>query len=354
MKTIVDHDWSDNARAEVQAFLDATPAACYLQQPDWPDLLPPSRRFRHMFLRVYQGGELCGTAVARLSPIMAGYRLAFLRRGPVVQSPNDLASVTRAVANALRQHRVASLVLNPRWGGAERARAIEALEGADARMLPQNEQSLHSATLLVDLEGGPDAILARMKQRGRRQIRQAEKMGLEVHEISSEEEAEALTPLVDGFYTARGLGRENLPAMAQQFQMTRRRGAILAGTLDGRPICAHTMIPDGDRAFWLMMAARDEPEKLPKNYLLIWHALRIAAAQGFRVYDMGGAPSMYLHDQNAAAGMAARNQFKTAFAPRQEELTPMMVLPVIPVAHALLFNARRGLRTLKRRAGDKA
>ncbi|MFZ1468331.1 MAG: hypothetical protein WAT09_05055, partial [Paracoccaceae bacterium] len=89
--------------AEVQEFLAASPVGTYLQRPDWPDLCPPPRRHSHLCLRAYRDGRLVGWALARLSPLAFGYRLAFLRRGPVTRDVSDLDQVLPAFGRALRK-----------------------------------------------------------------------------------------------------------------------------------------------------------------------------------------------------------------------------------------------------------
>ncbi|MEZ5798366.1 MAG: GNAT family N-acetyltransferase [Paracoccaceae bacterium] len=132
--------------------------------------------------------------------------------------------------------------------------------------------------------------------------------------------------------------------------MTRTRGSLLLGWLDGKVICGHSTIADGDRAFWLSLASTDEPQDLPRNYALVWAAMQQAQAQGLRWYDMAGGHSRHEAVQgqdsgHATAGTeAGRMQFKSAFAPETSELVPMMVLPLLRPVHAVLFALRQRYR----------
>lgn len=337
------------AQAEVTAFLAASPAASYLQHPDWPAALPPSRRHRHLILRAYGDDGLAGVAVARLGPLAAGQSLAFMRRGPVTRCVPDLARVVPAMAAALRAQGVCSLVLNPRWQDAEAGAAAALLAGLGARPLPPPAQSLHRATLLVDLSGSPEALSARLKPRARRQIRRAAAMGLAVRPAASLDEVRGFEPVFADFHRRRGLGTAAMPTLARQWALTRDRGALLLGWRDGQVVCGHSMIADGPRASWLSMASAGGLRDLPHDYALIWQALLIAQAQGFRSYDMAGAPS--LHEAAAAPpdkGRMNRQQFKTAFDPAHVELVPMMVLPLRRPAHDILFPLRQGYRRWQR------
>ena len=332
--------------AEALAFNSTAASGSYLQRPDWPQLCPPPARHRYLVLRACHGQQLVGLGLARLTRLGPRSWLATLRRGPVTRTIADLAAVVPAMAQALRGLGVCSLVINPRWCDAQAAEAIAVLKQIGAQVLPASDQSLHRATLVVDLPGGTNAAAtldASLKQRCRRQLRKAEAMGLTTRPVQSLDEAMLYEPILADFHARRGLSRENLPSVAAQWHMTQERGAFLLGWLQGRPICGHTVIADGDRAFWLTMASLEGHPDLPKNYQLIHHALQICQRQGFASYDMAGTPSREAADKPDQAA-ENRDQFKTAFDPRYTELVPAMVLPLKPAEHAILFSLRQKWR----------
>lgn len=349
----VDDRLSPDEMAEVMEFVAAAPSGSYLQRPDWPLLCPPPQRHSYRVLRAFSEGRLVGTALVRLSPLGPGVRLAFAKRGPVTRRLADLQQVVPAMARALRRMGACTLVMNPRWQDEEATAATALLQDLGATVLPPEGQSIHRATLLVDLAGSEDDLQARLKARCRRQIGKCEKMGLQVKLAETLEEAMLLAPVLEGFHRRRRLSLESTPSVERQWQMTRDRGGIFLGYFEGRVICGHSVIADGDRAFWLSLASTDEPQDMPRNYALVWAALRHAQAQGFRWYDMAGAPTLIGTDglgaEEGDGGQAGRNQFKTAFSPVHAELVPMMVLPLSQPTHALFFGLRQRLRGLRAR-----
>ncbi|MFZ1468779.1 MAG: GNAT family N-acetyltransferase [Paracoccaceae bacterium] len=280
------------------------------------------------------------------------YRLAFLRRGPVTRDVSDLDQVLPAFGRALRKAGVCSMVVNPRWSGDLADEAVHRLSALGAVTLPRGAQSIHRATLLVDLSGGPSDLAARLKSRCRRQISKCEKMGLEVRPAASLDEAMEFSPVLQDFHRRRRLAMTNVPSVAQQWEMTRDRGVMLLGRHEGRVICGHSVIVEGDRAFWLSLASTDEPQDMPRNYSLIWAALLHAQAQGLRWYDMAGGPSRNDAPKQETKGLMqdpgriGRQQFKVAFDPVASELVPMMVIPLVRPVHAVLFSARQRYRAI--------
>lgn len=347
------HDTLDAAQmGEIESFVEAAPNGSYLQMPGWPAQLelPAHHSYVHLIAR-NKGGQIASYALARLTPLVLGYRLASIRRGPVTQSHDALSDICTGFASALRARRCATLTLNPRWHGDDKIAAVsDMLIGLGAQPMAPTQQPLHQATLLVDLSGDADQLMSRIKQRGRRQIRKAEKLGLTIRHVETLEDAKQFEPLMRKFYAERQLGMEGIPPIEKLFEMTRKRGVFVLGMLEGQIVCGHVVIADGDRAFWLVMASDDSRNNVPKTYSMAFEAMRCAQAQGFAWYDMAGTPlETQLASGEVSAGAANRNQFKTAFDPVYKPLVPMFALPLITPAHHLLFGLRQSVKDVRRR-----
>lgn len=349
----VDRALGKAAAAEALSFLRSCPCNCYLQRPDWPEICPPAARHRYLILRVRDGQRLVGLGLARLSRLAPGRYLASLRRGPATATLEDLRSVLPAFARALRGMGGCSLVFNPRWSGDAAISAVAEIASAlGARQLPFEDQSLHCATALVDLSGNEADLFARLKSRGRRQIRRALADGVSIRPAQSLEEARAFDPILSGFLSRRGLGAESIPPVDHMWRMTRDQGAFLLAWHENRPVAGNVMIEDGDRAFWLVIASIDGPSRPAAGYPLVWEALRIAQRQGFHSYDMAGAPPYHLMAGNRIPeDMVRRHQFKTAFATVEVPLVPAWVLPLRRPDHDILFALRRRYRRWRARRG---
>lgn len=349
MRVRVDESLTPKAKRRLLAFLETCPSASWLQCPEFTRRCPPPPRHRYVMLSAYERpGQLAGFGLARLSQLMPGRYLASFRRGPVTRTTADLARILPGFTARLRQMGCCSLQLNPRWSGAEDvAEVTRVLQQAGARPLPAEEQSLHTATALIGLSGGPDDLMGRLKQRCRRQIRKAAKTGLEVRPAETVEQAQAFGGLMQAFFRARGLGLDSVPPVERQWAMTRERGAFLLAWQQDRLMGGHVMIGDGGRAFWLVLArAEDQSAAASAGYPLVWEALQQAQAQGFAVYDMAGAPPIG-REGAADAGARNRDQFKSAFNPEVTPLVPAHVLPLRQPDHMLLFGMRQKTRALR-------
>lgn len=345
------------ARGRLTAFLEECPPATWLQSPGFTACCPPPLRHRYLMLTAYYpDGGIAGFGAARLTRLAPGRYLANFRRGPVTRTPQELLRVLPVFAARLHREGCCSMQLNPRWSGEQDVAGIcEGLEAAGAVRLPATAQSQHTETALVGLHGSVEQLQSRLKQRCRRQIRKAQKAGIEVRPAASIEEAMQFEPLMQAFFRARGLSLEAVPSAASQWHMTRTRGVFLLAWQNGRLVAGHVMIADGSRAFWLVLARDEEGSGAAAGYPLVWEALKSAQAQGFAHYDMAGAAGMP-GAGGAAVSRGARNraQFKSAFSPEVVPLVPAYVLPLRRPSHALLFNLRRAYRGLRTLAGAGA
>ncbi|KIC23350.1 hypothetical protein GC1_15535 [Leisingera sp. ANG1] len=342
------------ASSSVEAFLQDCPPATWLQSPDFATVCPPPPRHRYLVLTAcYPDGGIAGFGVARLSWLAPGRYFASFRRGPVTRTPEALAQVLPAFAARLRREGCCSMQLNPRWSGeVEVQRVCEMLQAAGCVRLPVGAQSQHTETALVGLHGSAEDLQSRLKQRCRRQIRNAQKAGIEVRPAASLEEALQFKPLMKAFFRARGLGLESVPPVESQWQMTRNKGAFLLAWQRGKLVAGHVMIADGSRAFWLALARCEEHSSAAAGYPLVWEAMKTAQAQGFAQYDMAGAVSVPdAGGAEVSGGARNRAQFKSAFRPEAVPLVPAYVLPLRQPSHALLFNLRRACRGLRQQAG---
>ncbi|GLW50604.1 peptidoglycan bridge formation protein FemAB [Streptomyces sp. NBRC 14336] len=148
----------------------------------------------------------------------------------------------------------------------------------------------------VPLAGrGTDDLWSGLNQEWRRNVRRAQKEGVEVTVGSAADLPEfyrllAITEQRDGFRLGRSLAyyeRQYAALNAEQpgrmkLYLARHRGEILA---------AHTMITVGRRCWYQTGASADHRREVRPSNALQWRMLLDAHAQGADVYDMRGVPS---------------------------------------------------------------
>jgi hypothetical protein len=153
---------------------------------------------------------------------------------------------------------------------------------------------------VLDLNGGPDDVLARMHQSARRNVRKAVDQDLEIRRSTDGSNLESFFELME-LSRARWAETSHEPlfiAKARARHDTLARWKRIAAAADGccrvytahdkgRPV-AGIIVLVGPQAHYTRGAMDKEPAgRLRANYALHWQAIRDAAAAGSHWYHMG-------------------------------------------------------------------
>jgi peptidoglycan pentaglycine glycine transferase (the first glycine) len=165
-----------------------------------------------------------------------------------------------------------------------------------------DEQIQFRNTVMIDLSQPEEAILARMKQKTRYNIRLAERKGVAVR-VGTPADWELLyrmyaeTSMRDGFVIRDG---SYYCTVWQAFTRSPTLSAEcypevepLIAEVSGQPVAAVVIFRFAGKAWYLSGMSTDaHREKMP-NYLLQWEAMRRARAAGCTLYDLWGAPDEF-------------------------------------------------------------
>jgi lipid II:glycine glycyltransferase (peptidoglycan interpeptide bridge formation enzyme) len=155
------------------------------------------------------------------------------------------------------------------------------------RISPHNIQP--PRTILVDISGSEEDILARMKQKTRYNIRLAEKKGVTVRawdDLESFHKMMLVTGGRDGF----GIHSLEYYKRAYDLMHPKQMCEILLAEYEGKPLAALFVAGHGNRAYYLYGASTDEERNRMPTYLLQWEAMKWAKAHGCEEYDLWGVP----------------------------------------------------------------
>lgn len=144
-------------------------------------------------------------------------------------------------------------------------------------------------TILIDISGTEDEILARMKQKTRYNIRLAEKKGVTVRawdDLSAFHQMMLVTGGRDGF----GVHSQEYYKRAYELMHSKGMCEILLAQYEGKPLAALFVARNGNRAYYLYGASTDEERNRMPTYLLQWEAMKWAKARGCAQYDLWGVP----------------------------------------------------------------
>ncbi|HEY5729196.1 MAG TPA: peptidoglycan bridge formation glycyltransferase FemA/FemB family protein [Anaerolineales bacterium] len=159
-------------------------------------------------------------------------------------------------------------------------------------------------TIIIDIRGTEDEILAPMKQKTRYNIRLAEKKDVTVctwDDINSFHNMMLVTGGRDGF------GVHSLEYYKRAYELLQPKGLgeILVAEYKGKPLAALFVTRSGNRAYYLYGASTNEERNRMPTYILQWEAMKWAKARGCEEYDLWGVPDE--DEETLEANFQSRN-----------------------------------------------
>jgi lipid II:glycine glycyltransferase (peptidoglycan interpeptide bridge formation enzyme) len=172
-------------------------------------------------------------------------------------------------------------------------------------------------TVVLDLTGGEEAVLARMKQKTRYNIHLAEKKEIVVQpwrDFHQFGQMMKTTSQRDGF----GVHQSDYYRLAYEHFAQKGACELFCAQFQGKPLAVVIVFRQGRRAWYFYGASSNEERNRMPAYLVQWQAIRWAIAGGCTEYDLWGipdAPEQVLEDQftQRADGLWGVYRFKRGF-----------------------------------------
>ena len=197
----------------------------------------------------------------------------------------------------------------------------------------------YDTTVVIDVTGGDEAILARMKPRGRRDVRKA----LRESPTTCADETERARDSFEEYYDVmRETGERDgfHPAPMSDYEdMIRILGPehcrVYAGRIDGRVVTWSIVTISGTRAVRYYGASRnDTMRQHVTDKLVYFECCDLGANKGCTDYDMMAIGSDF------SPKLKGLNEFKTKFTKEVTAVAPDRDLPVRPLMYKALVAAK--------------
>ncbi|MDX1996028.1 MAG: peptidoglycan bridge formation glycyltransferase FemA/FemB family protein [bacterium] len=269
------------------AFVAAQPRAHVLQLSAWGDL---KGAYGWGVERIAIGDEagniLAGAQVLfRDFPLRTG-KMAYLAMGPYAHTESEWQFLWKQISRVCAKRRATFLRWEPgiyredetlpevkRWGFHPSAQTIQP-----------------PRTILIDLRGDDDAILARMNQGTRRKIRQSLKNDVVYYEATTADVAKFNSMMqVTGSRNDFGVHEPGYYEKAYQLFVPQHAALILAEH-EGDTLAGVFVFAVRRTAWYLYGASSSEKRNLMASYGVQWKAMQWAKARGCNTYDLWGIP----------------------------------------------------------------
>lgn len=219
--------------------------------------------------------------------------IAYIPAGPLLcgdEADNTANSMLwRAIDDAARARRSVFLKVEPCNWYRDRPALTAQLQAAGLRPSPQTIQP--PRTVVIDLDGGEEAVLKGMNQSTRRKSKLGAKMEVSVREGSRADVA-AFNALmtVTGERDQFGVHSPDYYQMAFDLFSPGERCALLLASYQGRDLAAVMVFRAGENAYYFYGASsNEERNRMPAN-IVQWAGIQWAIRHGARRYDLWGVP----------------------------------------------------------------
>ncbi|MBI5961269.1 MAG: peptidoglycan bridge formation glycyltransferase FemA/FemB family protein, partial [Chloroflexi bacterium] len=218
-------------------------------------------------------------------PLRLGY-MAYAPYGPLVDWSNaeQVRALLDSIRQIARQRRIAFFKMEPGFG-------LETVDFAafGFRSSPQTVQP--PRTVALDITGDEEAILARMNQGTRRNIRKSAKFEITVR-VGTQADVEHFIALLaeTGSRDEFGVHSPDYYRRAYDLFVPTGRAALLLGSYEGQDLAGVMVFAVGDWAWYLYGASSDRERQRMASYGVQWAGLLWARAQGAKQYDLYGIP----------------------------------------------------------------
>jgi len=269
MPVLTDDQWTQ--------FTARYPDAHLLQQAEW-GALKADFGWQPVYLAA---GDAGAQVLFRSLPL--GFSIAYIPKGPL---GSDLEHLWPLVDAVCREKRAVFVKAEPdAWEG--EFSGTEQLKQAGFR--PSAHALQPRRTIVLDLSGDDDQILARMKQKTRYNIRLAAKKDVVV-EPSDDLETFGRLMEVTGERDEFGVHTQDYYQRAYELFHPSGKCQLFLATYNGQPLAGLMAFASGERAWYLYGASNNQERNRMPTYLIQWEAIRWAKDKGCTSYDLWGVP----------------------------------------------------------------
>lgn len=290
---------SDEQQPQWDQFVQDHPRGHFLQSWGWGELKAGSG-WHPLRLALWDTTRQEMAAAAQVLrygaprvPLRLGH-LAYIPKGPVIDwTQPELCRTFFTQANTLlRKQGAVALRMEPLLEVA--VAADDCLQACMAALPCYPAAPVQPVrTIMLDLSPEPTVLLGRMKEKWRYNIRLAGRRGVTIREASSEDDVRSWYNLLRETSERDRFGIHTLDYYLRCWRIfaPRQQLRLFLAEHDGQLLGGIFVALFARQAIYLYGASSSEQRSLMPNYLLQWHAILWARAQGASTYDFWGIPA---------------------------------------------------------------
>lgn len=289
LKKILSVDSSDEAIQSHTDYVAAHPAGSLQQTAAWGKYQNsfPDRRWEGVFTLSSKEGDLFTASIVSQS-LPKGFTYLMVQRGFLISNdykPSDLKCFIRE----LRLLYPKALFIRfdpPVTHDSTHGKAyLESMK--DVRAVLSSTETTPTTTLLIDLNLSEDEVLSQMHPKGRYNIKVAKKHDV-VCSTGTMDSIDDIYPIFQETADRTGISIHSIEVYKNMLEHLGEYCSLEIARAEGVPISAMINTSFASKTTYYYGASRHEYRKLMAPYLIQWHAITKAKANGDNWYDFLG------------------------------------------------------------------
>jgi lipid II:glycine glycyltransferase (peptidoglycan interpeptide bridge formation enzyme) len=270
---------------EWDAFVASTLGGDHVQTSRWA-LVKSVLGWKATRVAVLDGSRIIGGAqLLRRSFSFLG-SVGYVTKGPLccLKDPELPSLLLHKIKQISRQHRCHMLAIQPPYDQGDLVGTLKSASFSASKL-----DLGPTASVVLDLEAGPDMILKNMTRETRHRIRHSQRESITVHEGSQSD-----LGLFYQLYLATAARQGFTPYHRSYFDMLWETFApkgwisLLVAYHENEAVSAQLLVPFGDTVLCKMMGWSGEHSRLRPNHALYWGSILWTIGHGYRYFDFGG------------------------------------------------------------------
>lgn len=335
-------------REQFNEFVRLHPLGTVHQTCEWGDFQAKSAKRDKFWMlaleeRTVTGKKILGTALVIRQKLPFGLSWLYCPRGPLMDY-SDVKQVD-LMCNKIREisknENAVFFRMDPPVSvqnvdtvvNLENCYKSEKLCRAHAEYMPRH-------SLIVDLTLSEEEILKQMKQKGRYNIKVAERHGVQVHLKCIRD--------IDVFYRLfnETTGRDGFNGHPKEYyrnmldELGSRQAKLWIAYIGEKPLAAAIITYFNDTATYYFGASSNDDRNVMAPYLLHWEIMRDAKKHGYKLYDFFGIAPDLRGQPDKSHPWASVSEFKLKFGGKQVEYLPARELIFKPFWYFILKTAK--------------
>jgi hypothetical protein len=237
-----------------------------------------------------QVATMCQVRIKHIRPL--GLKIGYVQWGPLVRAMDGTlrcsAEALRALWEAYIGRQVNVLRVVPGICADEQGKLFT--EMLRASRFECVRAVLPYRTLMLQLDGGEEAIRKKLHKSFRRDLKKAQKQGIEIRQGCDNRFCQILEHLYLASQKRKGFkGLDPQEFIRPQLMLSAaEKMNIIVAYCDGEPVAAHLASSLGDTAIVLLVANSEKGLSSGSSYLVWWQGAVEAWKAGMKTYDQGG------------------------------------------------------------------